>query len=142
MHNPAKNVLLIEDTLSHQDLMKIAFENCNSPHQLDIVSDGEEALDYLLQRYPYQDSPRPDLIFLDLDLPKIDGYQLLSIIKNNDLLKSIPVIVFTTSNSQLDILQSYKLKANCYLCKPYQLEDFFAVIKTSLNFWLDFCLLP
>ena len=137
-----KNILLIEDTRSYQDLMLVAFEENKIYHNLHIVSNGEDALLFLRQQRKYSDSPRPDLIILDLDLPAMHGHELLKVIKQDINLKLIPVIVFTSSSEQKDILESYKLKANCYVNKPYDLDDFLAVVKKSLNFWLKFSKLP
>ena len=137
-----KNVLLVEDNPSYQDLMLVAFEENDIAHNLHIVGNGEEALLFLKQQKRYFDSPRPDLILLDLDLPGMHGHELLKIIKQDTKLKLIPVIVFTSSSQQKDITKSYKLKANCYLSKPYNLDDFLAVVQKSLNFWLNFSILP
>ena len=136
------NILLIEDTLSCQDLMRIAFEENKIPHKLHIVSNGESALQFLWQEKPYLDAPRPNLILLDLNLPKINGYELLKIIKEEPKLKTIPVIVLTSSTAQQDILKSYNLKANCYLNKPYNFKEFINLVKVSLNFWLNCSQLP
>jgi CheY-like chemotaxis protein len=137
-----KNILLVEDTISHQDLMAIAFEDCQIPHKLHIVNNGEEALDFLFQKNRYCQAPRPNLIILDLNLPKLNGYDFLKLVKQHSDLKCIPVIIFTTSDRELDIKQSYLLGANCYLSKPHDLEEFLNVIKTSLKFWLEFSRLP
>lgn len=136
------DILLIEDTLSYQDLMRIAFEENNLPHKLHIVSDGESALKFLWQEKPYINAPRPALILLDLNLPKINGYELLKIIKEEPQFKAIPVIILTSSNAQKDILKSYNLKANCYLNKPYNFKEFINLVKVSLNFWLNCSQLP
>jgi two-component system, chemotaxis family, response regulator Rcp1 len=136
------NILLIEDTLSYQDLMRIAFEENNLPHKLHIVSNGESALKFLWQEKPYNNVPRPDLILLDLNLPQINGYELLKIIKEEVRLKTIPVIVLTSSTAQKDILKSYNLKANCYLNKPYNFKEFIDLVKVSLHFWLNCSQLP
>ncbi len=137
-----KNVLFVEDNPSYRDLMLVAFEENGIEHNLYMVSNAEEALLFLQQQETYAHTPRPDLIMLDLDLPKMHGHELLKIIKQDLKLKLIPVIVFTSSIEQKDILESYNLKANCYLNKPYNLEDFLAVVQKSLNFWLNFSKLP
>ncbi len=137
-----KNVLLVEDTPSYQDLMSVAFEENNIPDQLHIVENAEEALKFLRRENSYRNAPVPDLILLDLDLPKIHGYDLLKTIKQDEQLKLIPVIIFTSSTQQKDIWQSYDLQANCYLSKPYELEDFLTVVQRSLNFWLHFSQIP
>ena len=137
-----KNVLLVEDNPSYQDLMLVAFEENDIDHNLHIVSNAEDALLFLRQDRKYRDSPSPDIIILDLDLPRMHGHELLKIIKKDIKYKLIPVIVFTSSNHQKDILESYNLKANCYLSKPYELDDFLAIVQKSLNFWLNFSKLP
>ncbi len=137
-----KTVLLVEDTPSYQELMAVAFEENNILDQLYIVENGEDALKFLHREKEYANVPIPDLILLDLDLPKINGYELLKIIKQDQHLKLIPVIIFTSSTQQQDILQSYDLQANCYLNKPYDLEDFLTLVKTSLNFWLHCSQIP
>ena len=137
-----KNVLLVEDTPSYQELMSVAFEENNISDQLHIVENGEEALKFLRRENAYKNAPIPDLILLDLDLPKIHGYELLKTIKQDEQLKLIPVIIFTSSTQQKDIWQSYDLQANCYLSKPYDLEDFLSLVHTSLNFWLHFSQIP
>ena len=139
---PIKNILLVEDNPSYQDLMLVAFEENHIAHNLHIVGNGEKALRFLQQRKEYFNSPRPDLILLDLDLPGMHGHELLKIIKQDMKLKLIPVMVFTSSNQQKDILESYNLKANCYLSKPYNLDEFLAVVEKSINFWLNFSKLP
>lgn len=139
---PIKNILLVEDNPSYQDLMLLAFEENNIAHNLHIVNNGEEALTFLHRQKEYSNFPRPDIIILDLNLPGIHGHELLKIIKQDHKLKIIPVIVFTSSSQPNDIVESYNLKANCYLSKPYDLEDFLALVQKSLNFWLKFSKLP
>ncbi len=126
-----KNVLLVEDNPSYQDLMAIAFEENNIAHNLHIVSNGEETLLLLQQQQKYWNFPRPDLIILDLDLPRMHGQELLTIIKQDLKLKLIPVIVWTSSSQPRELVESYNLKANCYLSKSYNLDDFFAIVQTS-----------
>ncbi len=137
-----KNILLVEDSPSYQDLMWIAFEENYIDHNLHIVSNASEALNFLRRTHPYFNVPLVDLIILDLDLPGIHGHELLTIVKQDLLLKSIPVIVFTSSTNATDILTSYRLKANCYLNKPLDLESFLHTIEKTLEFWLDFSQIP
>ena len=137
-----KNVLLVEDNPSYQDLMAIAFEENNIAHNLHIVSNGEETLLLLQQQQKYWNFPSPDLIILDLDLPRMDGQELLTIIKQDLKLKLIPVIVWTSSSQPKELLESYNLKANCYLSKSSNLDDFFAIVQTSLEFCLNSSQLP
>ena len=131
------HILLVEDTLSYQELMTVAFEENQIEHQLHIVDDVESALKFIEKDPPYQWAPRPDLIFLDIHLPKIDGYELLVNVKNNLKFKTIPIIILTSSQQQQDILKSYNLKANCYLHKPYQLSELINLVKVSIHFWLN-----
>ncbi len=139
MINPRKtgNILLVEDTPSYQELMIIAFEENQIEHQLHIIDNVESALKFINQEAPYQLAPRPDLIFLDIHLPKMDGYELLINVKNNLKFKTIPIIILTSSQQQQDILKSYNLKANCYLHKPYQLSELIDLVRVSINFWLN-----
>jgi two-component system response regulator len=137
-----KDVLFVEDNLGHQDLMQIAFEENCIPHHLHIVNNGEEALNFLYRQGKYALSPRPNLILLDLNLPRMDGKEILKIIKKDQILKLIPVIVFTTSHNQSDILTSYELQANCYISKPYDLDDFFRTVKSCIDFWINFSSVP
>ncbi|MGF1540189.1 MAG: response regulator [Pleurocapsa sp.] len=137
-----KNILLIEDAPSYQDLMWIAFEEHQINHNLHIVSNATEALNFLRRTRPYINVPSVDLIILDLDLPGMHGHELLAIIKQDLCFKLIPVIVFTSSTNTQDILTSYRLKANCYLNKPLKLENFFLAVKKTLEFWLNFTQIP
>ncbi len=137
-----KNILLVEDNPSYQDLMREVFDEKKIIHNLHIVNNGEQALSFLRQQHCYTGVPRPDLILLDLNLPGMHGHEFLKIIKQDLQLKLIPVIVFTTSTEPKDVIQSYNLKANCYVSKPGELEQFFAVVDTSLNFWLHCSKLP
>ncbi len=122
--------------------MAIAFEENNIAHNLHIVSNGEETLLLLQQQQKYWNFPSPDLIILDLDLPRMDGQELLTIIKQDLKLKLIPVIVWTSSSLPKELLESYNLKANCYLSKSSNLDDFFAIVQTSLEFCLNSSQLP
>jgi CheY-like chemotaxis protein len=137
-----KNILLVEDDSSYQELMRVAFEENCIIHNLHIVKNGEEALNFLRRQKQKPQKFRTDLILLDLELPKMHGHELLTIVKQDPELKLIPVIVFTTSTQPQDIVKSYSLKANCYINKPYDLEDFFKLIKTSLRFWLNCAKIP
>jgi two-component system response regulator len=137
-----KEILLVEDAPSYQDLMSIAFEENNILHHLHIVSSAEEALNFLTRQQQYHHAPRPDLIILDLELPGMHGHELLKIIKQDPQIKFIPVIVFTTSDNPTDIQQSYDLKANCYIRKPHDLDSFLVVVQESLNFWLNWSKTP
>jgi two-component system, chemotaxis family, response regulator Rcp1 len=102
---------------------------------LHVATDGVEAMDFLMQQGDYVRSPRPDFILLDLNLPKMDGREVLTLIKEHESLKLIPTVILTTSDAEADILKSYQLRANCYLTKPVQLEAFEAVVKNVHLFW-------
>ncbi len=136
------DILLVEDRRSHQDLVLEAFEENNIPHQVHIVGNGEEALDFLQRRQNYANAPRPDLIVLDLNLPKMDGRELLGILKQHPDLKTIPVVVFSSSSAASDVLGSYSLHANSYVTKPTDLEQFFAAVQGIVDFWLKLAALP
>lgn len=135
-------ILLIEDNPGDARLITEVLDEGKLKNKLHIVYDGEEATDFLFKKNNYINASRPDLIILDLNLPKKNGRELLKEIKTNDELKSIPVIILTTSKAEEDILKSYNLHANCYLIKPLNLNDFFEVVKSIENFWLTIVKLP
>jgi chemotaxis family two-component system response regulator Rcp1 len=111
----------------------------NNPH---VVSDGEAALDFVYKRGPFTDAPRPDMVLLDLNLPKKDGREVLAVIKSDPDLKRIPVVVLTTSKEEEDVLRAYNLAANCYVTKPVEFEEFMKVIQAIEDFWLTIVALP
>lgn len=135
-------VLLIEDNIADQRLITEAFKDSNPGADIRVVSDGVEALAYLRKGGTTPEAPRPDLIILDLNLPRKDGRELLAEIKVNPELRRIPVIVFTTSNASIDITQTYALHANCYINKPIHLDSFLNVIEAINHFWLSTVELP
>ena len=136
------NILLREDNPGDVRLAQEAFKEGMLEVHLDVVMDGVEAIHYLNQRVPYQHSNRPDLILLDLNLPKKDGREVLSEIKEDPYLRSIPVVILTTSNAEQDVLQSYNLHVNCYINKPVDFNRFFEIIKRIEDFWLNTAILP
>jgi two-component system, chemotaxis family, response regulator Rcp1 len=136
------HVLLVEDNPGDVRLMREALRNGDSGKRLDAVEDGEEALAYLRRQHPYGSAPKPDLIFLDLNLPKKDGREVLLEIKQDELLRRIPVVVLTTSEAERDILRVYDLHANCYVKKPTDLDEYMEVIRACENFWLHIVSLP
>lgn len=144
MPSPTRNpcILLVEDNPGDVRLTQEALKEGTAPHELEVVTDGEEALDFLFRRDGYEDAPRPDLILLDLNLPKLDGREVLERVKNETSLRSIPVVVLTTSEASEDIEQAYQADANCYITKPVDLDDFMRVIQTVETFWLDIARLP
>ncbi len=135
-------VLLVEDSPGDVRLTRDAFREINEAIRLHVAMDGVEAMDFLKQRGTFADSPRPDFILLDLNIPKMDGREVLAQIKKDDNLKTIPTIILTTSDSETDIRKSYELQANCYLSKPVQLEDFENVVKSINDFWMTKVKLP
>ncbi len=135
-------ILLIEDDPGDAELTVEAFKEAKVNNNIHIVKDGKEGIAFLKKEGKYNLSITPDIILLDLNLPKMGGIEVLSIVKEDDNLKHIPVVVLTTSSSEQDILKSYKLHANCYITKPVKLDNFIETIKTIENFWLSFVKLP
>jgi len=135
-------VLLVEDSAGDVRLMREVLLGVNNSIHLLVVSDGVEAMAFLNREGNYVRSPRPDLILLDLNLPKMDGREVLAWIKEDAKLKTIPVIVLTISDFEADIVKSYQLQANCYLCKPVQLSEFETLMKTINRFWMTAVKLP
>ena len=135
-------VLLIEDSPGDVRLTKQAFRTANPSIHLHVASDGVEAMVFLRQEGIHTNAPRPDLILLDLNLPKMDGREVLARIKEDDLLKTIPTVILTTSDAEVDIAKSYQLQANCYLNKPVQLDAFESLVKSINDFWLTRVKLP
>jgi len=135
-------VLLIEDNPGDVRLTQEAFRDSNISISLHVATDGVEAMEFLRREGVYIDAPRPDLVLLDLNLPKMDGRQVLTRIKEDDGLKTIPVVILTTSDAEVDILTSYKLQANCYLSKPVQLDAFENLVKSISDFWFTKVKLP
>ena len=137
-----KEVLLVEDSPGDVRLTKEAFRDANSSIHLHVVSDGVEAMAFLRREGDHARAPRPDLILLDLNLPKMDGREVLANIKQDVGLKTIPTVILTTSEAEADILKSYQLQANCYLTKPAQLDAFESLVKSINDFWLTKVKLP
>ena len=135
-------ILLVEDSPADVRLTEEAFRENRIANNLHVVEDGEAAMAFLRRQGPYVDVPRPDLILLDLNLPRKDGREVLAEIKADDALKAIPVVVLTTSQAEQDILHSYNLNANCYITKPIDLDQFINVIKAVESFWLTIVTLP
>lgn len=140
--NQKIQILLIEDSASDATLFQRSLQKSNLTYVLDWTEDGESALALLRQQGEYQQAARPDLIILDLNLPRLDGRDVLRTIKGDSVLKRIPVIVLTTSSSERDILNSYDLHANCYVVKPSDINDFVQIAKLIEDFWLRTVSLP
>lgn len=135
-------VLLVEDNPGDVRLTQEAFRHANPSIDLRVAVDGVEAMAFLRRQGVHADAPRPDIILLDLNLPKMDGREVLAHIKEDDNLKAIPTVILTTSDAEADILTSYKLQANCYLSKPMQLEECDSLVKSINDFWLIRVKLP
>jgi two-component system, chemotaxis family, response regulator Rcp1 len=135
-------VLLVEDSPGDVRLTKEAFRSANPSIHLHVATDGVEAMAFLRHQGEHSEAPRPDLILLDLNLPKMDGREVLAHIKKDDGLKGIPTVILTTSDAEVDIVKSYQLQANCYLNKPVQLDAFEALVKNINEFWLRDAKLP
>jgi CheY-like chemotaxis protein len=135
-------ILLVEDDPGDELITREAFEHNKLSSRLHVAHDGEEGLNYLYQREPYQDAPRPDLILLDLNLPKYDGRQLLERVKSDPDLARIPIVVLTTSSAEEDILRSYELHANAYVTKPVDLDQFISAVRQIEGFFLQVVRLP
>ena len=135
-------ILLVEDNPGDVRLTKEALREGKVYSNLHTVKDGVEAMEFLRKKGKYKDVPRPDIILLDLNLPKKDGREVLEEIKTDGDLKRIPVVVLTTSKAEEDVLRTYNLHANCYVTKPVDLEKFMVVVKTIDIFWLTVVTLP
>ena len=138
----AIEILLVEDNSSDVRLVKEAFKEGKLRNNLSVVGDGEKAWAFLNRERDFGNAPHPDLILLDLNLPKMDGRELLSQIKESSELRRIPVVILTTSKSEEDILKSYDLHANCYITKPVDLDQFIRIIQSIEHFWLSIVKLP
>jgi len=136
------DILIVEDNPGDARLAQEALKESKIKNQLHIVNDGMAATDFLFKRNDYKDAPRPDLIILDLNLPKKDGREVLAEIKADENLKRIPIVIFTTSKAEEDILKTYNLHANCYITKPLNFDKFMEVIKSIEDFWLTIVKLP
>ena len=136
------NILLVEDNPGDVRLTKEAFKEAKVNNNLHIVSDGVEALDFLRRKGKYIGAPRPDIILLDLNMPKKNGREVLAEIKADPDLMRIPVLVLTISQAEEDILKSYNLHANCYIQKPVDINKFIDVVKSIEGFWLTIVKLP
>ena len=137
-----RNILLVEDRQSDIELIEEALEDSQFSCNLYLVRNGEEALDFLSQKKRYSQVPQPHIILLDLNLPRMSGFEILSVVKKTKKLKLIPTIVFTTSSSSTDLVDSYALYANCYVVKPANLDQFFKTIQEIVNYWFVITKLP
>lgn len=136
------DILLVEDNPGDVDLTKEALEDAKVSNRLHVTEDGEQALDFLFRKGKYANAPRPDLILLDLNLPKKDGREVLQEIRADGDLTEIPIVILTTSQADEDIARAYRLHANCYIAKPVSFTKFLAVVQAIENFWLTVVKLP
>lgn len=142
MNEERVRILLVEDNPGDARLTKEVFLECKVANQLDVVQDGEAALRFLRRQEPYSHAKMPDLILLDLNLPRKTGQEVLEEIKKDPLLKKIPVVVLTTSEAEKDIVKTYNLNANCYINKPVNFDQFIEVVRLIEGFWLSIVKLP
>jgi CheY-like chemotaxis protein len=138
---PAR-ILLVEDNPGDVRLTREALKEGRIINELAVVSDGVEAMNYLRRGGKFAEAPRPDIILLDLNLPRKNGREVLAEIKSDDSLRRIPVVILTVSRAEEDILKSYDLHANCYISKPIDFDQFMKVVRTIENFWFSIVLLP
>lgn len=138
----AVKILLVEDNPADVLLMKESFTKSKTANEVGVVTNGAAALRFLRRKAPYTAAERPDLILLDLNLPTVDGREVLSEIKADPDLNSIPVVVLTTSADERDILRAYELNANCYVTKPMNLHEFVSAVRAIEEFWLGHVCLP
>jgi two-component system, chemotaxis family, response regulator Rcp1 len=135
-------ILLVEDSPGDVRLTQEALREGKVRNNLTVAWDGVEALAYLRQEGPYAEAPRPDLILLDLNLPRMDGREVIEAIKTDPSLRRIPIVVLTTSQAEEDVLQAYDLHVNCFITKPVDLEGFIRVVRSIEDFWLTIVKLP
>lgn len=135
-------ILLVEDNAADIRLTQEALKDAKILNDLHVARDGVEAMDFLLRREGYEDVPRPDIVILDLNLPRKDGKEVLAELKGDPALRTIPVAVLTTSEAEADVLDSYDLGANCFLTKPVDLDQFLKVVQAVEEFWLGMVRLP
>jgi chemotaxis family two-component system response regulator Rcp1 len=137
-----KEVLLVEDSPGDVRLTQEAFRDFDKSVHLHVAVDGVDAMAFLERRGVHANAPRPDFILLDLNLPRMDGREVLARIKSDENLRAIPTVILTTSDAETDVANSYKLQANCYLSKPVQLDEFESLVKSITEFWLTKVKLP
>ena len=138
----AIQILLVEDNEGDIVLTKEAFEDASLSYNINVARDGKEGMQYLEKKGKFADAETPDLVLLDINLPKKNGHEVLHFIKSSDSLKHIPVIMLTTSNSENDVEKSYKNHANCHIIKPIEVEDFLYVMANIESFWINIARLP
>ena len=142
MKTKSIRILLVEDSPGDVDLTREALEESKVKNKLDVVIDGQQALDFLYKKGEFSNSKTPDLILLDLNLPNIDGREVLANIKKHKDLRRIPVVILTSSKAEEDIIKTYNLHANCYVQKPLDFNSFMEIVKQIENFWMSIVVLP
>jgi CheY-like chemotaxis protein len=142
MKPSAMNILLVEDNEGDVELTRIAFRKGDFPSALSVAHDGVEAVEYLNREGKFQEATRPDLILLDLNMPRMDGKEFLALVKGQDKWKAIPIIVLTSSSAPRDIQECYERHVNCYILKPPDLSAFITVAQQVWKFWLNLVRLP
>lgn len=142
MKKRAMNILFAEDNEGDVELIKIAFKKGEVPCNLSFVHDGTDAVDYLYKRGAFRDAVMPDMVLIDLNMPRMGGKEFLDVVKKDENLKAIPVIVLTSSQAPGEILECYKRHANCYILKPSGIEDFIGMARQLERFWAGLVQLP
>ncbi len=142
MNNKDKIILLVEDNEGDIVLITDAFEEASIAVTLKIVRNGQDALSFLMKKNGYENEPRPDLIILDVNLPRLNGHEVLKVIKEDEDLRRIPVVMLTTSSSPSDINRSYQNHVNCYITKPVDVDDFMKAVVSIESFWINIVELP
>ncbi|GGM20942.1 two-component system response regulator [Promicromonospora citrea] len=140
--NKVMEILLVEDDPGDVLMTKEAFEDHRVPNRVSVVGDGVSALEFLRKQGEFEDAPTPDLVLLDLNLPKMDGLEVLAVAKGDPMLRHIPVVVLTTSDAQEDVVGSYSLHANAYVTKPVDFEEFIAAVRRIDEFFVSVVRLP
>lgn len=135
-------ILLVEDNPGDVELIEEALQSGRVLNRISVAGDGEAAVGFLNRERNYEDAPRPDLILLDLNIPKKSGFEVLAEIKGNPALLHVPVVILTTSQAERDILKSYALHANCFVSKPVDVDEFLSVVRSTGEFWLHIVKLP
>jgi CheY-like chemotaxis protein len=141
-HSKAAEILLIEDNPGDVELIREALQSGKLLNHISVSVDGEQAMEFLNRQNGYAAAPRPDLIMLDLNLPKKNGFEVLEEIRAQPRLSRIPVIILTSSQADRDILKGYDLHANCFISKPVEVEEFLTVVRSTGEFWLTLVKLP
>jgi len=136
------NILLVEDNKGDIELTRESLSRGKLKNKLTVIEDGESALNYLYKKTPYADVERPDIVLLDLNLPKVSGRDILKALKQDDSLKDIPAIILSSSQDAFDIKEAYQLHANCFVSKPVSLDSFIQVVQSIESFWIDIVKLP